>query len=163
MKRKILVVVAVAVLVLSIGFCILFVNDPWIGLSGSSAMNVRQVERCFNRNYEYLAAVASYLEDLDVTYWVPQINSNTNLDFITCINAISAINFLRARGYDRIVYTENVIYFRRDVGRDNFPRGHRWDVGVAYSVDGINLSNLYNGYAHLRGNWFFYSTYVRAS
>ena len=155
---------------------VLSIIEPFGNIFERSPMNQELVERCFEKNFEDLETVAQYLKNVehdDFNVFVDSdlrkayMNFNYNDDIwrdeedivfeITDPKVARAIERLERIDY-WINRRGNTIYFQRE-GRGQFSRYGRFQTGVAYLIDGSDLSiiSLHSIIISLsRSNWYFY-------
>ena len=164
--------VAILVVSLVVMFAIFMITfDPF---RTPPLMNQEQVIACFEINYESLAIVAAYLEnvehyDLDVRHFPGRTYIFKHHDVrreaadissevvVTNPQVVRAIEQLDREGY-RIWRFHNRISFQRDA-TSKFSNHGRSRTGVFYLFDG----NCPDSVPLSRPNWYFYLCYSPAS
>ena len=134
-------------------------------------MTQEQVVEFFESNYDTLVMVAIFMADIDHDgileirsnpydgAWIYELVGDAwgEKKIIEDPLVIEAINVLQEQWYHRINRNQNVIHFIRDT-RGEWDRYGRFRTGVAYVIDGRNLSsNVFTTYIPLEiSNWYFY-------
>jgi len=125
---------------------------------GPAPLSEEQIETIFERDYELLFAVVSYLKNSDlnevfIVYWTQDIEKITDAEIV------EAIYTLKTLGFRSIGKRENTIRFQSFPQSGGLIRGSGFMSGIAYSIDGREPTGI-NFLTRLEPlsapNWYYY-------